>query len=75
MVAECALAAKINKKESMLAEIQFPVTNDRFIRFALPGKIFQGTSNNSIFSMLATREPLFNKGRSWPKAIVRGALH
>ena len=33
------------------------------------------TSINSIFSIQATRWPLFHKGRSWPKPIFRGALY
>jgi formylglycine-generating enzyme required for sulfatase activity len=32
------------------------------------------TSNNSIFSLSATRWPLFHKGRSWPITIFRSAL-
>jgi inorganic pyrophosphatase len=38
-------------------------------------KQIQGSSNNSIFFILATRWPLFYKGRSWPKPIFRGALN
>jgi iron complex transport system substrate-binding protein len=37
-----------------------------------PVEVLKCTSNNSIFSVLAT--PIFHKGRSWPKAIFRGAL-
>ena len=32
------------------------------------------TSNNSIITVVATRWPLFHKGRSWPIAIFRGAV-
>ena len=32
------------------------------------------TSNNSKFSVVATRWPLLHQGRSWPNPIFRGAL-
>jgi hypothetical protein len=37
-------------------------------------RTFKRTSNNSIFSLPATRWPLFHKDSSWPKAIFSGAL-
>jgi hypothetical protein len=37
-------------------------------------KAFKKTSNNSIFSVVATRWALLLKNRSWPNSIFRDAL-